>query len=86
MKYLSTFLTIILAWLLLDEFVLKHNEVGKKYSIVDRWKELGKNSCCYRDNGGSYSSCLHDKADYPFLLVGLSLGAAEYQALVRPGS
>ncbi len=42
MKYLSTFLTIILAWLLLDEFVLKHNEVGKKYSIVDRWKELGK--------------------------------------------
>ncbi len=42
MKYLSAFLTIILAWLVLDEFVLKHNEVGKKYSIVDRWKELGK--------------------------------------------
>ncbi len=42
MKYLSTFLTIVLAWLVFDEFVLKHNEVGKKYSIVDRWKELGK--------------------------------------------
>lgn len=42
MKYLSSFLTIVLAWLLLDEFVLKHNELGKKYSIVDRWKELGR--------------------------------------------
>ncbi len=42
MKYLSTFLTIILAWLVLDEFVLKHNETGRKYSIVDRWKELGR--------------------------------------------
>ncbi|MGC8660395.1 MAG: hypothetical protein ACP5U1_15120 [Desulfomonilaceae bacterium] len=42
MKYLSTFLTIILLWLAADEFILKKNEAGRKYSIVDRWKELGK--------------------------------------------
>lgn len=42
MKYLSTFLLIILGWLLVDEFILKHHEIGKKYSIVDRWKDLGR--------------------------------------------
>jgi hypothetical protein len=42
MKYLSSILTIILIWLLIDEFFLKQNEIGKKYSILDRWKELGK--------------------------------------------
>jgi hypothetical protein len=41
MKYLSTILIIILTWLVVDEFVLKRNELGKKYSLIDRWKELG---------------------------------------------
>ncbi|MEI6133464.1 MAG: hypothetical protein WCP72_00700 [Desulfomonile sp.] len=41
MKYLSTILLIILTWLVVDEFILKRNESGRKYSIIDRWKDLG---------------------------------------------
>ncbi|MFH0959857.1 MAG: hypothetical protein V1897_14265 [Pseudomonadota bacterium] len=41
MKYLSTILLIILTWLVVDEFILKRNALGKKYSIIERWKDLG---------------------------------------------